>query len=160
MLTITIDGIRTEVPEGTLVIEAARQVGVMVPHFCYHPKLAPDANCRMCLVEIEKIPKLQTSCSTRVAEGMVVRSSVPHVENARKWVLQLLLGNHPLDCPVCDQGGRCDLAGFFARVHAHRQPVQGTEAGLSKTISRPRHRNADESLRVVYALRAVLRRSD
>ena len=77
MLTVMIDGIKTQVPEGTLVIEAARQVGVMVPHFCYHPKLEPDANCRMCLVEIEKIPKLQTSCSTRVAEGMVVRSSVP-----------------------------------------------------------------------------------
>ncbi len=112
MLTITIDGIRAQVPEGTLVIEAARQVGVMVPHFCYHPKLAPDANCRMCLVEIEKIPKLQTSCSTRVADGMVVRSSVPHVEAARKSVLELLLGNHPLDCPVCDQGGRCDLQDF------------------------------------------------
>ncbi len=112
MLTITIDGIRTQVPEGTLVIEAARQVGVMVPHFCYHPKLAPDANCRMCLVEIEKIPKLQTSCSTRVAEGMVARSSAPHVEAARKSVLELLLGNHPLDCPVCDQGGRCDLQDF------------------------------------------------
>ena len=112
MLTVTIDGIRTQVPEGTLLIEAARQVGVMVPHFCYHPKLAPDANCRMCLVEIEKIPKLQTSCSTRVAEGMVVRSSVPHVEAARKSVLELLLGNHPLDCPVCDQGGRCDLQDF------------------------------------------------
>ena len=112
MLTIMIDGIRTQVPEGTLVIEAARQVGVMVPHFCYHPKLAPDANCRMCLVEIEKIPKLQTSCSTRVADGMVVRSSAPHVEAARKSVLELLLGNHPLDCPVCDQGGRCDLQDF------------------------------------------------
>ena len=112
MVTITIDGVRTQVPEGTLVIEAARQVGIMVPHFCYHPKLAPDANCRMCLVEIEKIPKLQTSCSTRVAEGMVVRSSVPHVEAARKSVLELLLGNHPLDCPVCDQGGRCDLQDF------------------------------------------------
>ncbi|MCY4612405.1 MAG: NADH-quinone oxidoreductase subunit NuoG [Nitrospira sp.] len=112
LLTITIDGIRTQVPEGTLVIEAARQVGVMVPHFCYHPKLEPDANCRMCLVEVEKIPKLQTSCSTRVAEGMVVRSSVPHVEAARKSVLELLLGNHPLDCPVCDQGGRCDLQDF------------------------------------------------
>ena len=112
MLTVTIDGICTQVPEGTLVIEAARQVGVMVPHFCYHPKLEPDANCRMCLVEIEKIPKLQTSCSTRVAEGMVVRSSVPHVEAARKSVLELLLGNHPLDCPVCDQGGRCDLQDF------------------------------------------------
>ena len=112
MLTVMIDGIKTQVPEGTLVIEAARQVGVMVPHFCYHPKLEPDANCRMCLVEIEKIPKLQTSCSTRVAEGMVVRSSVPHVEAARKSVLELLLVNHPLDCPVCDQGGRCDLQDF------------------------------------------------
>ncbi len=112
MVTVTIDGKSIKVPEGTLVIEAARQVGVMVPHFCYHPKLEPDANCRMCLVEIEKIPKLQTSCSTRVADGMVVRSSVPHVETARKSVLELLLGNHPLDCPVCDQGGRCDLQDF------------------------------------------------
>jgi NADH-quinone oxidoreductase chain G len=112
MVTITVDGISAKVPEGTLVIEAARQVGVMIPHFCYHPKLEPDANCRMCLVEIEKIPKLQTSCSTRVADGMVVRSSAPHVETARKSVLELLLGNHPLDCPVCDQGGRCDLQDF------------------------------------------------
>ncbi|MDH5775539.1 MAG: 2Fe-2S iron-sulfur cluster-binding protein, partial [Nitrospirota bacterium] len=75
LVTVTIDGKSTSVPKGTLVIEAARQVGVMVPHFCYHPKLAPDANCRMCLVEIEKMPRLQTSCSTPVAEGMVVKSS-------------------------------------------------------------------------------------
>ena len=112
LVTITIDGKSIDVPEGTLVIEAARQVGVMIPHFCYHPKLEPDANCRMCLVEVEKIPKLQTSCSTRVADGMVVRSSAPDVETARKSVLELLLGNHPLDCPVCDQGGRCDLQDF------------------------------------------------
>ena len=112
MVTVTIDGMSTQVPAGTLVIEAARQLGVMVPHFCYHPKLEPDANCRMCLVEIEKIPKLQTSCSTRVADGMVVRSSIAHVEAARQSVLELLLGNHPLDCPVCDQGGRCDLQDF------------------------------------------------
>ncbi|MFB3147001.1 MAG: 2Fe-2S iron-sulfur cluster-binding protein, partial [Nitrospirales bacterium] len=112
MVTITIDGISNQVPEGTLVIEAARQIGVMIPHFCYHPKLEPDANCRMCLVEVEKIPKLQTSCSTRVAEGMVIRSSVSHVESARKSMLELLLVNHPLDCPVCDQGGRCDLQDF------------------------------------------------
>ena len=112
MVSVTIDGITSKVPEGTLVIEAARQVGVMIPHFCYHPKLEPDANCRMCLVEIEKIPKLQTSCSTRVADGMVVRSSASNVQSARKSVLELLLGNHPLDCPVCDQGGRCDLQDF------------------------------------------------
>ena len=112
MVEVTIDGIATHVPKGTLVIEAARRVGVMVPHFCYHPKLAPDANCRMCLVEIEKMPKLQTSCSTPVAPGMVVRSSVPNVEQARQSVLELILANHPLDCPVCDQGGRCDLQDF------------------------------------------------
>ena len=112
MVEVTIDGIATRVPKGTLVIEAARRVGVMIPHFCYHPKLAPDANCRMCLVEIEKMPKLQTSCSTPVAQGMAVRSSVPNVEQARQSVLELILANHPLDCPVCDQGGRCDLQDF------------------------------------------------
>lgn len=112
LLTVTVDGVSTKVPPGTLVIEAARQVGVMIPHFCYHPKLTPDANCRMCLVEIEKMPRLQTSCSTRVADGMVVRSSVPTVTQARKSVLEFILANHPLDCPVCDQGGRCDLQDF------------------------------------------------
>ena len=113
MVTLTIDGKLTTVPKGTLVIEAARQVGVMVPHFCYHPKLSPDANCRMCLVEIEKMPRLQTSCSTPVAEGMVVKSSTStQAQDARKSVLDFILANHPLDCPVCDQGGRCDLQDF------------------------------------------------
>ncbi len=113
MVTLTIDGKSTSVPKGTLVIEAARQVGVMVPHFCYHPKLTPDANCRMCLVEIEKMPRLQTSCSTPVAEGMVVKSSTStQAADARKSVLDFILANHPLDCPVCDQGGRCDLQDF------------------------------------------------
>ena len=113
MVTLTIDGTSTTVPKGTLVIEAARQVGVMVPHFCYHPKLSPDANCRMCLVEIEKMPRLQTSCSTPVAEGMVVKSSTSvQAKDARQSVLDFILANHPLDCPVCDQGGRCDLQDF------------------------------------------------
>ena len=113
MVTLTIDGTSITVPKGTLVIEAARQVGIMVPHFCYHPKLAPDANCRMCLVEIEKMPRLQTSCSTPVTEGMVVKSSSStQAKDARKSVLDFILANHPLDCPVCDQGGRCDLQDF------------------------------------------------
>ncbi len=113
LITLTIDGNSVTVPKGTLVIEAARQVGVMVPHFCYHPKLSPDANCRMCLVEIEKMPRLQTSCSTPVAEGMVVKSaSSSQAQEARKSVLDFILANHPLDCPVCDQGGRCDLQDF------------------------------------------------
>jgi formate dehydrogenase alpha subunit len=109
---LTIDGMPVTVPKGTLVIEAARQAGVMIPHFCYHPKLAPDANCRLCLVEIEKMPKLQTACSTPVAEGMVVRTATIAVNEAHKSVLEFILANHPLDCPVCDQGGRCDLQDF------------------------------------------------
>ncbi len=109
---LTIDGMPVTVPKGTLVIEAARRVGVMIPHFCYHPKLKPDANCRMCLVEIEKMPKLQTSCSTVAAEGMSVRTATTVVDNAHKSVLEFILANHPLDCPVCDQGGRCDLQDF------------------------------------------------
>jgi NADH-quinone oxidoreductase chain G len=109
---LTIDGILISVPKGTLVIEAARRVGVMVPHFCYHPKLKPDANCRMCLVEVEKMPKLQTSCSTVATEGMAVRTATTVVHNAHKSVLEFILANHPLDCPVCDQGGKCDLQDF------------------------------------------------
>ncbi|GJL49880.1 MAG: formate dehydrogenase subunit alpha [Nitrospirales bacterium] len=123
MVTVTIDDHTTTVPKGTLVIEAARQVGVMIPHFCYHPKLTPDANCRMCLVEIEKMPRLQTSCSTPVSDGMVVRSSASStVKQARKSVLDFILANHPLDCPVCDQGGRCDLQDF-----SHEYTASGTK---------------------------------
>jgi NADH-quinone oxidoreductase chain G len=109
---VTIDGTSITVPKGTLVIEAARRVGVMIPHFCYHPKLKPDANCRMCLVEIEKMPKLQTSCSTVATDGMAVRTATTVVNEAHKSVLEFILANHPLDCPVCDQGGRCDLQDF------------------------------------------------
>jgi formate dehydrogenase alpha subunit len=109
---LTIDGTTLAVPKGTLVIEAARRVGVMIPHFCYHPKLKPDANCRMCLVEVEKMPKLQTACSTPVAEGMSVRTATTVVDDAHKSVLEFILANHPLDCPVCDQGGKCDLQDF------------------------------------------------
>src|SRR5205809_1000079 len=112
MVNVLIDGKPIAVEKGTLVIEAARRLGVMVPHFCYHPKLTYDANCRMCLVEIEKIPKLQTSCSTVCTEGMVVRTNTPVVNEAHQSVLEFILANHPLDCPICDQGGRCDLQDF------------------------------------------------
>ena len=112
MVNVLIDGKPLAVEKGTLVIEAARRVGIMIPNFCHHPKLKPDANCRMCLVEVEKMPKLQTSCSVLVAEGMVVRTDTPEVNSAHKSVLEFILANHPLDCPVCDQGGRCDLQDF------------------------------------------------
>lgn len=112
MIRMTIDGMTVKVPKGTLVIEAARRVGVMIPHFCYHPKLKPDANCRMCLVEVEKMPKLQTACSTPADEGMSVRTATSVVNDAHRSVLEFILANHPLDCPVCDQGGKCDLQDF------------------------------------------------
>ena len=138
LVTLTIDGKTARVPKGTLVIEAARQVGVMVPHFCYHPKLSPDANCRMCLVEIEKMPRLQTSCSTPVAEGMVVKSSTSdQVEAARKSVLDFILANHPLDCPVCDQGGRCDLQDFSHEYTATKSRFQELKRVFHKEYFSP-----------------------
>jgi len=108
-VTLTINGQAVTVEKGTLLIEAAKQAGVDVPHFCYHPKLKPDANCRMCLVEIEKAPKLQTSCNMPAAEGMVVSTNSPKVAEARAGVLEFILANHPLDCPICDKGGECHL---------------------------------------------------
>jgi len=126
---LTIDGIEITVPKGTLVIEAARRVGVMIPHFCYHPKLKPDANCRMCLVEIEKMPKLQTSCSTVATEGMSVRTATSVVNDAHKSVLEFILANHPLDCPVCDQGGKCDLQDF-----SHQYTATGSRFTETKRI--------------------------
>ena len=112
LINLLIDGKPIAVEKGTLVIEAARRVGIMIPNFCHHPKLSPDANCRMCMVEVEKMPKLQTACSTLVAEGMVVRTDTPEVTGSHRSVLEFILANHPLDCPVCDQGGRCDLQDF------------------------------------------------
>lgn len=94
---------------GSTIFQACEKVGVEIPHFCYHPRLSIAGNCRMCLVEVEKTPKPVASCHMPVAEGMVVHTNTPMVEKARKGVLELLLINHPLDCPICDQGGECDL---------------------------------------------------
>jgi NADH-quinone oxidoreductase subunit G len=109
LVKLKIDDREVEVPAGTLVIEATRRIGIEVPSFCYYPGLALQAACRMCLVEVEKAPKLQTACTQVVAEGMVVRTSTEQVRNARKFMLEFLLTNHPLDCPVCDKGGECEL---------------------------------------------------
>ncbi|MGI5835951.1 MAG: NADH-quinone oxidoreductase subunit NuoG [Chloroflexota bacterium] len=109
LVKVTIDGREVMVPKGTLITEAAKQAGVEIPVFCYHEKMHPAGACRMCLVEIEKVPRLQTACTTPVADGMVVRTNTPTVEKARKGVLEFLLCNHPLDCPVCDKGGECPL---------------------------------------------------
>src|SRR5579884_4267362 len=106
---LTIDGREIQAAPGTLVIDAAKQNGIEVPAFCYYEGLSLQAACRMCLVEIEKTPKLQTACTVPVAEGMVVRTETPQVAQARKYMLEYLLTNHPLDCPVCDKGGECEL---------------------------------------------------
>src|SRR5213592_613844 len=109
---LTIDGVPVEVAKGTLVIEAAKQAGVLVPHYCYHPGLPVAGLCRMCLVKVEKAPKLQIACATPVAEGMVVHTQSPQAKSGRMGVLELLLINHPLDCPICDQAGECELQDF------------------------------------------------
>jgi len=112
LVNLTVDGVPLSVPKGTLVIEAAKQAGVLVPHYCYHPGLPVAGVCRMCLVDIEKAPKLQIACATQVAEGMVVRTQSPQAKKGRMGVLELLLINHPLDCPICDQAGECELQDF------------------------------------------------
>ncbi|HWR13857.1 MAG TPA: NADH-quinone oxidoreductase subunit NuoG [Terriglobales bacterium] len=108
-VNITVDGKKLTVPAGTLLIEACKSVGIEVPSFCYYPGLSLQGACRMCLVRVEKMPKLQTACTTVVTEGMVVTTESDEVRQARKSMIELLLGNHPLDCPVCDAGGQCEL---------------------------------------------------
>ena len=109
VITLTIDGRVVEVPERTLVIEAARRAGIEIPSFCYYGGLSLAGACRMCLVDVEKMPKLMTACTLPAAEGMVVRTDTPMVAQARKSMLEFVLTNHPLDCPVCDKGGECEL---------------------------------------------------
>ena len=112
MVNLTIDGKEVTVEEGTTILKAAEKLGIEIPTFCWHDKLEPMGACRMCLVEVEKIPKLQIACATFVSEGMVVKTNTPAVIKARKGVLEFLLINHPLDCPTCDKGGECDLQNF------------------------------------------------
>ena len=111
-VNVTIDGMPLSVPKGTMIIEAAKQAGVLVPHYCYHPSLPSPAVCRMCLVEVEKAPKLMPACVTAVAEGQVVHVNSANAKQAREGVLEFLLINHPLDCPICDQAGECELQDY------------------------------------------------
>jgi NADH-quinone oxidoreductase subunit G len=108
-VNFTVDGKKVTAPAGTLLIEACKSVGIEVPSFCYYPNLSLQGACRMCLVKIEKMPKLQTACTTVIGEGMAVTTESEEIKQARKSMLEMLLGNHPLDCPVCDAGGECEL---------------------------------------------------
>ncbi|MBV9653926.1 MAG: NADH-quinone oxidoreductase subunit G [Acetobacteraceae bacterium] len=109
MAKVTVDGIVVEVPNGSTVLQACELAGKEIPRFCYHERLSIAGNCRMCLVEIEKAPKPVASCAFPVADNMVVKTDTPMVRNGRRGVMEFLLINHPLDCPICDQGGECDL---------------------------------------------------
>jgi NADH-quinone oxidoreductase subunit G len=111
-VTLTIDGRQVTVEKGKTVLQAAIESGIPVPYYCYHPGLGIDGSCRVCVVKVEKMPKLQTSCSTVCADGMVVQTRTDDVVAARAGVFEFLLINHPLDCPVCDKGGECPLQDF------------------------------------------------
>jgi NADH-quinone oxidoreductase subunit G len=133
-VTLTIDGKPVTVPKGTNLIEAARTVGIEIPHFCYHPRLSVAGNCRMCLVEIEKVPKNQIACSTRVAPGMVVKTRSEKAVQAREGVMELLLINHPLDCPICDQAGECVLQEHSYHYGPGRSRFEGEKVHHEKNV--------------------------
>lgn len=120
MIKLTINGTEVEVEAGTTILQACESLGIEIPRFCYHDKLSAPASCRMCLVEVEKMPKPVPSCTQPCAEGMAVYTDSLIVQDARKGVMELLLINHPLDCPVCDQGGECDLQDFSMQYGSDR----------------------------------------
>ena len=115
LVGVVIDGKEVRVPKNTLVLDAATAAGIHIPIYCAHPKMDPVAVCRMGLVQIEKMPKQQPACATIVSEGMVVHTDTDAVAKTREGMLEFLLLNHPLDCPVCDRGGECDLQDFAFR---------------------------------------------
>jgi len=137
LVNLKINDREVQVPAGTLVIEATRRLGIEVPSFCYYPGLSLQAACRMCLVEVEKMPKLQTACTLVAGEGMVVRTDTEQVRNARKFMLEFLLTNHPLDCPVCDKGGECELQDMVFRYGAD------TSRFVEEKIHRPEEKWSD-----------------
>ncbi len=139
-ISLTVDGKQLTTPAGTLLIDACKQAGIEIPAFCYYPGLSLQGACRMCVVRVEKMPKLQTACTTPVAEGMVVTTESPEIAQSRKGVLELLLGNHPLDCPVCDAGGQCELQDMTFKYGA-------SESGYTETKN---HREEQQWSPVVF----------
>jgi NADH-quinone oxidoreductase subunit G len=139
-VTLTVNGTTITAPKGTLLIEACKQNGIEIPAFCYYPGLSLQGACRMCVVEIEKMPKMATACTQPVAEGMVVQTESEKVVQARKATLEILLANHPLDCPVCDAGGECELQDMTFKYGA----------GESKFIDIKSHRDEQQWSPVVF----------
>ncbi|HZA95825.1 MAG TPA: NADH-quinone oxidoreductase subunit NuoG, partial [Burkholderiaceae bacterium] len=154
MIEVEIDGRKVEVPEGSMLMEAANRLGIYVPHFCYHKKLTIAANCRMCLVEVEKAPKPLPACATPVAKGMVARTQSAYAKQAQNSVMEFLLINHPLDCPICDQGGECQLqdlaVGYGASESRYTEPKRVVfRKSMGPLIS------AEEMTRCIHCTRCV-----
>lgn len=139
-VTISVDGKKVTAPTGTLLIEACKKVGIEIPSFCYYPGLSLQGACRMCLVEIARMPKLQTACTTVISEGMVVNTDNDTIIQARKAMLEFVLQNHPLHCPVCDAGGQCEL----------QDATLSYGASESKLVDIKNHRDEQQWSPVVY----------
>ena len=135
LVTLSIDGKTVQAPKGATIWQAARDANIFVPIYCYHPKMPPLGACRICLVEVEKTPKPQTACTTAIAEGMVVRTVSDYAEKARAGVMEFLLINHPLDCPICDQGGECDLQNFAVQYGRSQGRFQEEKRHLNKAVA-------------------------
>jgi len=112
VVTVRIDGVPVAVPQGTTILEAAERLGIVIPRYCYHPGLSAPAVCRMCLVEVEGAPKPAPSCVQQVQDGMVVHTASAEARKARRAAVEFLLVNHPLDCPICDAAGQCELQDY------------------------------------------------
>ena len=154
MIEVEIDGRKVEVPEGSMLMEAANRLGIYVPHFCYHKKLTIAANCRMCLVEVEKAPKPLPACATPVAKGMIARTQSAYAKQAQNSVMEFLLINHPLDCPICDQGGECQLqdlaVGYGGSASRYLEPKRVVfHKSMGPLIS------AEEMTRCIHCTRCV-----
>ena len=131
---LTIDGKEITARDGATIIEAAHEAGIVIPHYCYHPKLSVAGNCRMCLIELEGRPKLEISCNTPVADDMVVHTNSPKVVEGRRGVLEFLLINHPLDCPICDQAGECGLQDYYMSYGLYQSRFQEEKVHGRKVV--------------------------
>ena len=154
MPKLSIDGREVSVPDGTTVIQAAEKLDIFVPRYCYHPGLSIAGNCRICLVEVEKFPKLQIACNTPVTEGMVVHTKNDKAEDGRRAVLEFLLANHPLDCPVCDQSGECDLQNFYLNFGLYNPRFREQKVKKQKAVALGPHVMLDQE-RCILCSRCV-----
>ncbi len=153
-LNLEVDGKPVQVSGGSTVMDAAHQLGIYVPHFCWHKKLSIAANCRMCLVQVEKAPKPLPACATPATEGMKVWTHSDAAVAAQKGVMEFLLINHPLDCPICDQGGECQLQDLAVGYGASQFALSGTQARRAEQESGPADRDRHDALHPLHALRA------